>query len=129
MRRLVVLCLALVGCRSSSTEPPSRVPRVGVYDYRSSLLGSGSLTITHADVTDIAALWAISSADPVVRDESGRWDGTAYVLEARVITSSPAGVGIRTFVHRIARDGERMACTVREAGASVPQPCTLTFRP
>lgn len=132
MRRFGMAAILLAAC-GGGTEPESRVPALGVYDYQSAvtLPATGTITVTFASPDSLAATFDLIGSGGTVTGPGtfGLFNQDAYVLyNFQRITIG--GIPVSTqYVFRIGRSGSGMTCQVQLLGsANTRQPCTLTRR-
>lgn len=116
------LCFAACG---SSTEPTTRALRLGRYTY-TSIVGTGTLTVTYATNDSVAGTWNVpSSTGGMVGPVGlGFWNADAFVLYGEQRNTIGGVVFASTQAHRVTRD----SCTVRTVASGEPtRPCTLTY--
>jgi hypothetical protein len=136
MRRMMTTLAVLLTACGSSTEPDGRVPQLGRYAYEAPVIGTGTLTITHATRDSIAATWDVSNSTTSGmrgRAGMGTWNVDAYVLYGTRVSRVATAAGGRdsltfteTYAHRIWRQGQGMACTVKPIPGATTG-CTLRY--
>lgn len=122
--------LALL-CACGGTEPESRVPAVGLYNYSSPsvYLNTGTVNVIFASADSLAADFNLSGTAGVLtgRSINGRFNQDAYVLFATLRTPANGFSAGAIFIFRIGRTSGTMTCQMEVSGdVTTRQPCTLT---